>query len=299
MLTYTAMGTCVLVLTLGAILVIVLVIQQEKTGKGVGTNILAALIGLLLGAGASAATVQLLGYDLAKVHQPPATDGDAPSDADPPPGGMGMGGGGMGGMMGGMMGMMGGGGPQPKRELTSVVRKIDVLTSGIALDLTSEQADMLADVLARIKTAPTMTDDEAAAFQEEIEGILTEDQLAAQEAIGLPRRRRGGGGGPGGGGPGGGGGGPGGGGGFGGDPAVEQENPFLQDTNAAALENLVKRFTGEAGEAESTPEATAEDAESESAPAAEETSEEESPAAEEPTSEERTEAPAAAASDSE
>ena len=48
MLTYNAMGTCVLVLTLATILVIVLVIHKEKSGKGIGTAILAALIGILL-----------------------------------------------------------------------------------------------------------------------------------------------------------------------------------------------------------------------------------------------------------
>lgn len=267
MFTYTAMGTCVLVLTLGAILAIILVIQKEKTGKGVGTGVLAAFIGMLLGAGGAAAIVQIKDYELVKVHRPDAAEdgGDTGSagGGGGMGGGMGMGGGGGGmgmgggGMMGGMMGGMGGGGPDHKRQLTSAVRKLDLMTSGIALELTPEQTDKLAAIMQRLESSKTMTDDEAEAIEKEINEVFTEEQLAKQEAVGLPRRRggRGGGGGFGGGG--------------GGGDQAEDENPFTQEANAEALSNLVARLgggsaaVGETSPAETTPapeETTKEDA---------------------------------------
>jgi hypothetical protein len=250
MLSYTAMGTCVLVLTLGTILIIVLVIQKEKSGKGVGTAFLSALIGILIGAGGAAAGVQLLGYDISKVRfadnelddsDPEALEGAGAgmggggmAGGGMPGGGMGgmgggmagggMPGGGMGGMGGGMGGMGGGRGPSAKRQLTTLVRKIDLLTGDIALNLADEQSSQLADLLSRIESQDAMTDEDAKVLHEELLGLLTDEQTAKQEAVSLPFRR--------------------GGGGMGGGGQDPDANPFEQEQNGEALSALLQRFRG-------------------------------------------------------
>jgi hypothetical protein len=252
MLNYTAVGTCVLILTLGTILVIALVIHKEKSGKGVGTAILTALIGILLGAGGAAAGVQIMGYDLKRVGSFEVPEEADPSGTDAEGGGMGMMGMGGGGMGGGM-GMMGGGGMGgsrgggTKRQLTTLVRKINLLTGDVALELTEEQSNQLVGILNRIQTQDTMSDEEAETLQKQLLALLTEEQTAKQEAISLPRRRRGG--------AAGGAGGMGGGMGMmggGGDAPSPDANPFEQEQNSGALGSLLQRF-GEPGVAADTP----------------------------------------------
>ena len=253
MLNYTTMGTCVLVFTLGTILVITLLIHKEKSGKGVGTAILAALIGILLGAGGAAAGVQIMGYDLTEIGSSGSGEGDGGDMGGG--GGMGMGGGGGMGMgggggmgMGGGGGMgMGGGGVRPgaaKRQLTTLVRKIDLLTGDIALKLDEDQSNQLVGVLNRIKAQNAMSDEDATALEKELLALLTEDQTAKQEAVRLPR----GGGRRGGGSMGGGMGMMGG----GGEPPSADANPFEQEANRGALDLLLHRF-GEPGTAADTP----------------------------------------------
>ena len=113
----------------------------------------------------------------------------------------------------------GGGGrsSSDKRQLTSLVRKLALLTGDVEIRFSEDQTQSLADLLAGISDQETMSDDQAKEQYEALTEVLTEGQLAKQELISLPFRRRGrsGGGGGGGGGRGGFGGG-GGRGGFGG-----------------------------------------------------------------------------------
>ena len=127
--------------------------------------------------------------------------------------------------MGGGMG--GGRGPSPKRQLTTLVRKLELLTGDISLVLTDEQRKEIAQRLSGLSELTALTDEEAEKLQGELLGLLDDNQKAKQEAIGLPFRR--GGGGPGGGGP-------------GGPQAAPDANPFADEENAKPLANLLDRL---------------------------------------------------------
>ncbi len=234
MLSYNAMGTYVLVVTLATVFVVILVARQQRARKDIAIWLISGLVGVVLGAAAAAGIVQAMGYEISKtfVVPPEAESGDDGEESGEEGGGMGMGSGGPGGM--GMMGMGGGRGPSPKRELTMLVRKVDLLTGDIALNLSDEQGASLAEILGKIKSQEEMTDDDASALNGEILALLDEDQKAKQDAVGLPFRRGGRGGSPGG--PSGSPGGPGGG------EQPENANPFVQEQNAAALDGLLQRF---------------------------------------------------------
>jgi hypothetical protein len=130
-----------------------------------------------------------------------------------------------------MMGRGGGPGrgPSPKRELTMLVRKVDLLTGDIALNLSTEQSAGLAEILVRIQAQESMTDEQATAARDEILALMDEGQKAKQDAIGLPFSRGGGGGrgGPG-----------------GGEAPPEDANPFADEQNAQALTALLDRLGG-------------------------------------------------------
>jgi hypothetical protein len=228
MFSYNAMGTYILVVTLATVFVIILVVRQQRKQKDIAIWAISGLVGILLGAAGAAAVVQAMGYDLAKrinqiSEEELAAIAAAGAGEDTGMGGgmgmMGMGTGGPGGGMG-MGGGMGGRSPSPKRQLTTLVRKVDLLTSDIALNLSDEQASGLVEILGRMKSQETMTDDDATALHEELVALFNDDQKANQEAIGLPFRR-------------------------GGPGRGEQEqdaNPFAQERNAEAMQALLDRF---------------------------------------------------------
>ena len=100
--------------------------------------------------------------------------------------------GGDGGMMG--EGGMGGGmrTPSPQRELGQLVRKMVLLKGQDSGAFTAEQEAKLLPVLKALVAAEAMSGEEATAKKGEIQGILTEPQTAALDALELPRRGRGG-----------------------------------------------------------------------------------------------------------
>lgn len=239
MFDYNAMGTYVLVVTLATVFVIVLVARQRRSQKDIAIWLISGLVGIILGAAGAAGIMQVMGYDWAKkfVMLPESEltsdvgiDGEEGGGMDDPGGMSGMGGS---GGMGGPGGRGGGRGPSPKGQLTTLVRKVDLLTGDIALNLSDEQGAKLAEILGKMKSQETMTDEDATALNEEILAVFDPDQKAKQEAVSLPRGGRGGGG-PGGGGPGGGG--------SGGEEENEDANPFSEERNAAAIDALLERF---------------------------------------------------------
>ena len=131
------------------------------------------------------------------------------------------------------MGMMGGGGgqPQPKRQLTTLVRKLELLTGDVAITLSPEQTTAIQTALNELIAIEKLTDDEAKDKHEKLLALLDEKQQAKQEAIGLPFRRGGGGGGMGGGM-------------GGGAPPDPDANPFADEANAKALKSLHERLGG-------------------------------------------------------
>ncbi|MBN2452176.1 MAG: hypothetical protein JXR77_17450, partial [Lentisphaeria bacterium] len=144
------------------------------------------------------------------MRSPRAAVEDAEADAammaaEPGTGRPGMGGGpGMGGP--------GMGEPNPRRDLGRFVRKMAALREQNEAAFPADQAARLVPLLKTLAEGDTMTVEAAEAHLTALQGILTEEQKAAVDAVELPRRGRGGGpGGGAGGGPGGPGGGAGGG----------------------------------------------------------------------------------------
>jgi len=234
------------------LLVLVLVWQKQRSGKTVCVWLTSAVVGILLGSVGPLAILCLADYRVEvvpgrpEVFPAPVVAGadEGAMDVMDAMGGPGGGGPGMGGM-----GRGGGRPPRPKRDLTTLVRKIDLLTGDVALTLSEEQAGSLMARLAELGAAETMTDEDAQAGHDAILDMFDEDQKSRLDAISPPRRRPGGGG-PGGGGPGGPGGGMGGPGGPGGGEQAEDANPFQEESNAQVLTHLRERFGGEEKPAE-------------------------------------------------
>ncbi len=155
-------------------------------------------------------------------------------------GGGGMGGGGMGGGGMGGGGMGGGGGmmgaapqPQARRELTTLISKLDLLTRGVRVEVDADQASKLAAVVAALDSEMEMTEEFAKEHLEAINAILSDEQKSALGSVELARR----GGGPGAGGPRGPGSGPG-----AAAAANSNENPFKTGDNASRLNSLLERL---------------------------------------------------------
>lgn len=233
---FEAMSSYVLTLGLATVFVLVWVTRQQKTKQDAQIWLMSGVAGVLLGAAGAAASVQLLGFQVTEVpKKEPAGDvaASAPAMGGGAPGGGGMMGGaggppgGMGGG-GGMMGMMGGGqGPRPKQQLTTLVRKLELLTGDVALTLTAEQQPEVAKRLDALAELKTLTDDEAEEKYKDLLALLDDAQKAKQDAIGLPFRR-----------------GSGGGGGPGGTQPPPDANPFESEQNANALQTLRDRVKG-------------------------------------------------------
>jgi hypothetical protein len=254
-------GIGVLLVVLLTLMLAVLILQRQRSQKTFGIWIGSVLVGLLMGSALTLGALRLSPNG----GLPGATAGSPAGNPAASPGAPGPGGGMMGGGMGG--GMMGGGmgGPNPKRDLTTLVRKLNLLTGKIQITLSTEQAASVTTALADMETSEKMSDDDAKAKYDALMALLDDDQKSTLDAIGLPRPRGPGGfgggmGGPGAGmsgpgsgmgGPGAGMGGPGAGmsgpgGGMGGPPGgappAADANPFQQELNAEALKSLRQRF---------------------------------------------------------
>ncbi len=245
-----------LIVAIATLLVASLVWARQRGGKPLAGWAAASLLGILLGSIGSFAVMRQSGYTIERApvetYNMPvvgmADGGGAAGPSGPEMMGGGPGGGMMGGGMGGGMG--GPRAPQPKRELTMLVRKLDLLTGDIGITLTADQQQALGEALAGIEEAEAMSDDDAKAKQELILAVLDDEQEGRLNAIGLPRPTGGMGGG-GMGGPGGGMGGMGGGG-------QAPENPFQQETEGNALTSLRQKLGAETPAAEAPAETAAE-----------------------------------------
>ena len=256
-----AITSYLLVVAIATLLVAVLIWQTHRTGRTVIVWLAAGVLGVILGSIGSYAALRSAGYAVLKAPPLPIpVAAAAPPEGMPSmgkmPGGMpGMGGGmpGMGGGtpgMGGGMGMMGMGGPQPKRDLASLVRKLDLLTGDITVTLTSQQAAAVTECLKDVEKAATMSDDEAKQRHEKLLAVFSDDQKERFSAIELPRR-----GGPGGPGMGGGMMGKGG---MGGGPKQDpDQNPFQQESVAKALKSLRDKLAAKANPEPPKPDAAA------------------------------------------
>ena len=201
-----------------------------NVGPKVSATIAASVICLLIG-GVGGYYVRAFtpkAPDVAQVSGPAATPGGAgggpPAGIGGRPGG---GGGGFGG--GGFGGRPGGGGfggpPSPTSDLTRLVRNVDIVERVQGKGLTHAQAVALTPILAQLKAAPKISDDDAKKAIDAISHILTTDQQTALTAVQPQRGGFGGRGGFGAGGP-------------GGQPRAAAQ-PFASERNKAALDSLI------------------------------------------------------------
>jgi hypothetical protein len=87
----------------------------------------------------------------------------------------------------GMPGMGGSGGSRVKRNLTTLVQKLDLLTGGIDITLTAEQAAAVKDCLKDVEKSAKMSDDDAQAKHDQLVEALSQNQMACLQAIELPQ----------------------------------------------------------------------------------------------------------------
>lgn len=224
-----AVATYILSMGLMVILLLVWLVHRQRTGQGFSLWLVSAVVGIMLGSVGSYAVVCGAGFMITAVPKPLPADAQAVSVAaqmaastptaaatSAPAGGMG------GSGMGGGMGMGGGGrGPNPKRDLTTLVRKLNLLTDDISLKLTPEQTTALLKGLNGVDAAEKFTDDDAKQMHEELSSILSDDQKAKLDAIGLPFGRPAG---------------------MGGGQPDPDANPFQQENNSKALKSFLARF---------------------------------------------------------
>jgi len=218
--------------------------KPSRTAGSVPTWLASGLLGLVLGTGATYLGMQYYfgGYEHLTEGADAASQGGAPGvppAIPPPPGGGMMGGGGAGGMMG-----MAGGGGGGKRNLTSLVGKLELLSRPdlkLQIELDAEQAKGVADKLAAIDQAENMTADEAQSHLDDLESLLTAEQKSTLGLIGLPVGRPGGG--------------------------ASDDNPFAQESNQKRLRDLLGRLAPESVVPESSTDPAAKpDAEASEAP---------------------------------
>jgi len=176
------------------------------------------MVGVLLGS-APYAMMRLDGYELTKSVLPPSgVSAAAPGPDGGPATGCPM-------RAARMKEMEGFSGPRPKRDLTTLVQKLDLLTGDIGITLTAEQAAAINDCLMDVEKSAKMSYYDAKAKHDRLMAVLNENQKARLEAIGIPQPA--GSGGPGM---------------MGGGAAPGDQNPFQQDAEGKAVKSLRERL---------------------------------------------------------
>lgn len=214
----------IVLVTLVTLMFAVLMMQRQRSQKTIAVWFAAGFVGIMLGSALTLGGLRLTGYRPVRSDIGPGmiADGLAALDVPGSSADAGGSGGGMGdGMAGGMRG-----GPNPKRDLTTLVRKIDLLTGDIGLKLSQEQGQSVSAALDGVENAEEMSDDDAKTKHDEILALLDEAQKTRLDAIGLPRPPRGAGG--------------------GGPPSAAPANPFRDERNEEAVKNLRQRFVATA-----------------------------------------------------
>ena len=227
------------IITALAALLLAFMWQQNRTGKTISLWLCSGLAGIFIGGAGFFGVLHFKGYTFQKVvvinpSEAAKAMGGGMGGGMGGKGGGGMGGGamggkgagGMGGGMGGKGGGMGGGfQPSPKAILAGLIRKLELLTGDVAIQLTDAQKQALIKELADLDTEVKMTDDQALKKTDAINAILSDAQKVKHQAISLPRAAGGGGGG-----------------GFGGPPPDPNANPFSETNSLKALKTFRTRL---------------------------------------------------------
>jgi hypothetical protein len=224
-LSLDAIGIGIVVVMLISLLFALLMQQRQRSQKSIGIGIGSLLIGLLLGSALTLGGLRLFGGRFVPGFGSGVPEASSNVSMDEPSPSGGMGGSPTGGMGGGPGGGMGGGpgGPNPQRELTTLVRKLDLLTGDIKITMSAEQCVLVAAALEGIETSEILSDEDAQAKHDALLATLDDSQKSLLDAIGLPRPPRGGGG-------------------AGGAPPAADGNPFQQPASAEALARLRQRL---------------------------------------------------------
>ena len=128
--------------------------------------LVSGLVGIMLGS-VPYAIMRLKGYELTKPDSPLSGASDkGPGSCGGPP----------------MVNR-----PRPKRDLTALVQKLDLLTGDIGITLTAEQAAAVNDCLRDVEKSAKMSDDDAKAKHDQLMAVLNENQKARLKAIELPQ----------------------------------------------------------------------------------------------------------------
>lgn len=157
MLSCNMRGSCVLVRALTVMLVTVLSFRQRRTGWLLAAWLMSRLVDTAVGAG---------GYE-----------GDDLQAADKGSGPRGR----------GMPCFT----PWSKRLLNDLVRKIEIPTGPISLNLRADQQVGQGKLRERIATRETMTEEQAETANREVLAVLDDTQIGKQATIGLPYTRGG------------------------------------------------------------------------------------------------------------
>ncbi len=228
----------------GVVLLILALLLRLVPGtrRVVPTWLSAGLVGVLVGVGAALTAMHAAGYhwrlpSAEEVGGEAYVAGMEGAPMGPTGMGMGMGMGGMGGFAGGS---------RAARELTTLVWKLDMLTKGLSIELSKEQAAKLAEQLAALDKDEQITGKQLArdllpVFDNLKRALdtVTDEQKAVLDSIARPRRRRGSGAAPQ----------------MPGYPGMSEAaaqmeatpvpNPFREEQEAQRLQELLKRLQGD------------------------------------------------------
>jgi hypothetical protein len=209
---HATLGTYAASVGLFCILMMIYLIARQRSDRAFNVWLTSAVVGIFLGATGALAVAHLAGYEWQKRAVPGSGGGEGEflTGATYRGGGPGGGGG------------IGGGGfqPSPTRELTTLVRKLNLLTSDIAIELTEDQAAELRTMLGSIQAMESISTEEAQAMQAGLKSVLNEAQLASLDKVSLPRTRGGSGG------------------------SNPRANPFEEGASAEAMHTLLERLRG-------------------------------------------------------
>jgi hypothetical protein len=170
-----AVNSYFLVVAMAALLVGILVWQPHRSQRTVVVWLASGAAGVVLGSAASYAGMRLAGYELSKGPPPsPAVSAAASTPSGMAP-------------MNGMPPMGEAGCPMAKGYLTTVVRKLDILTGDVGITLTADQAADIGDCLSDVETPAKMSNGDAMTKYHRLANLLSADQKARLAAIGLPQ----------------------------------------------------------------------------------------------------------------
>lgn len=146
--------------------------------RTVDVCLVSGLVGIMLGS-LPFAIARLKGYELTKSESPGSgASAQGPGSCGQPPAICPM----TGGPRPGTVSK-----PRPKRDLTTLVQKLNLLTGDIGITLTAEQAAAVNACLGDVEKSAPMSDDDAKAKHDQLLAVLNENQKARLAAIELPQ----------------------------------------------------------------------------------------------------------------